>query len=162
MRHDLELAYVGIEMPDPATLTPFFTDVIGLVAGDSDGQPGTVTWRNDDKARRLLIQPGPANDACVVGLEAVDAAAFDRTAAHLADHGYVLTEGSKTDAEARRVDRLAHTEAPWGVRVELVQGLQNAATPFASPLVPGGFYTRGVGLGHDWRSGWWPQALMRS
>jgi hypothetical protein len=20
----------------------------------------------------------------------------------------------------------------------------------------------GVGLGHDWRSGWWPQALMRS
>ncbi|HEY2077085.1 MAG TPA: VOC family protein [Streptosporangiaceae bacterium] len=148
MRHDLELAYVGIEVPDPATLTPFFGAVIGLVAGDSDGPPGTVTWRNDDKARRLLIQPGPANDACVVGLEAIDAAAFDRTAERLADHGYQLTEAPKTDAEARRVDRLAHTEAPWGVRVELVQGLQDAAAPFASPLVPGGFYTRGVGLGH--------------
>jgi 2,3-dihydroxybiphenyl 1,2-dioxygenase len=148
MQHDLELAYVGIEVPDPATLTPFFGDVIGLVAGDSDGPPGTVTWRNDDKAHRLLIQPGPANDAFVVGLEAVDAAAFDRTAERLLNHGYELTEGSKTDAEARRAGRLAHTEAPWGVRVELVQGLQDAAAPFASPLVPGGFYTRGVGLGH--------------
>ena len=34
MRHQLELAYLGIEVPDPASLTPFFADVVGLVPGE--------------------------------------------------------------------------------------------------------------------------------
>jgi 2,3-dihydroxybiphenyl 1,2-dioxygenase len=38
--------------------------------------------------------------------------------------------------------------APWGVPVELVVGLQDAATASSSPLVPGGFLTEGVGFGH--------------
>ena len=29
MQHDLELAYVGIEVPDPQSLTPFFGEVSG-------------------------------------------------------------------------------------------------------------------------------------
>ena len=43
---------------------------------------------------------------------------------------------------------MATTKAPWGVKVELVQGLQEATTPFASKLMPGGFSTQGVGFGH--------------
>jgi polyhydroxyalkanoate synthase len=35
-----------------------------------------------------------------------------------------------------------------GVPVELVSGLAAASRPFASPLVPGGFLTEGVGFGH--------------
>jgi 2,3-dihydroxybiphenyl 1,2-dioxygenase len=38
--------------------------------------------------------------------------------------------------------------APWGVAVELTTGLEDAATPYASPLMPGGFLTDGVGFGH--------------
>ena len=38
--------------------------------------------------------------------------------------------------------------APWGVAVELATGLEDAATPYASPLMPGGFLTDGVGFGH--------------
>jgi 2,3-dihydroxybiphenyl 1,2-dioxygenase len=34
------------------------------------------------------------------------------------------------------------------VAVEIVIGLESAATPFSSPLVPGGFVTDGVGFGH--------------
>jgi hypothetical protein len=32
----LELAYLGIEVPDPALLTPIFADVVGLVPGEAD------------------------------------------------------------------------------------------------------------------------------
>lgn len=37
---------------------------------------------------------------------------------------------------------------PWSVPVELIEGLQKAATGYSSPLMPGGFLTDGVGFGH--------------
>ncbi|MGZ4784715.1 MAG: VOC family protein [Acidimicrobiales bacterium] len=147
MRHQIELAYLGIEVPDPASLTPFFGDVIGLVPGDG-ATPGAVTWRNDDKARRLIVEPGPANDAVYLGVEALDDAAFEAVRGRLQRAGFEVTEGSEDDREARRVDRLARTPAPWGVSVELVTGLAESTTPFSSPLMPGGFLTAGVGFGH--------------
>ena len=148
MRHDLELGYVGIEVPDPATLTPFFADVIGLVSGEPAASPETMTWRNDDKAHRLIVQPGPANDAAFIGLEATDAAAFDRASGRLRDAGHELRDATDAERAGRRVGRMAHTAAPWGVRVELVLDLEKATSPYASPLVPGGFHTGGVGFGH--------------
>ena len=148
MSHALELAYVGIEVPDPTALTPLFGDVIGLVPADRAGVDGALTWRNDDKAHRLIIQPGPANDAVLIGFEAVDATAFDRIAARLTEAGHELASAAEADLAARRVRRMAHTTAPWGLRVELVEGLADAASPYSSPLVPGGFLTQGVGCGH--------------
>lgn len=140
MMHDIELACLGIEVPDPAPLDAFFSEVIGLVPGD-----GPHTWRNDDKAHRVVIEEGTANDASFVAFEATDAAAFERVVARLRDAGFEVENG---DAEARRVGRLARTAAPWGVPVEIVLGLEQASTPFASHLVPGGFLTEGVGFGH--------------
>ena len=149
MRDEIEIAYVGIEVPDPAKLTAFFGDVIGLVPGKPAEPPaGTLTWRDDDKAHRLIIEPGPANDAVFAGFEAADDGAFDRIAERLSDHGCRLSEGSKANAAAHRVERMVSTVAPWGVRIELVQGLEEAETPFASSLMPGGFCTDGVGFGH--------------
>ena len=138
--NEIELAYVGIEVPDPASLDAFFGDVIGLVPGDAGH-----TWRNDDKAHRVLVQQGSANDAAFVGFEAADAAAFDRVVARLNGAGFATADG---DAGERRAARLARTTAPWGVPVEIVLGLQDASTPFASPAMPGGFLTEGVGFGH--------------
>src|SRR5271165_2278130 len=148
MRHELALAYVGVEVPDPASLTTFFGEVIGLVPGEPGSPAGTVTWRNDDKAQRVILSPGPANDASYVGFEAFDASAFDAVAARLQGAGFELSEGSAEERTPRRVSRLAHTVAPWGIRVELVEGLEDAVTPYSSPLVPGGFLTQGVGYGH--------------
>ena len=146
MQPELELAYVGIEVPDPATLTPFFGEIIGLVAGDPDD--GTLTWRNDDTAHRVIVRPGPANDAAFLGFEARDDDAFDRIAARLVSSGHHFTEGSDDDLRARRVKRLVRASAPWGVDVEVVLALDEASTPFASPYAPGGFLTTGVGFGH--------------
>ena len=146
MRHELELAYVGVQVPDPMTLTPFFGEVVGLTEGPR-GDAGTLTWRNDDRVHRVIVEPGPLDDAAFIGLEATGREAFDAVAERIRAGGFTLTEGTDDDRARRRVARLAHTIAPWGVRVELVQGLEVAA-PFWSPLVPGGFLTAGVGFGH--------------
>ena len=147
MHRDLELAYLGIEVPDPRSLTPFFGEVIGLVPGEpADGE--TRTWRNDDKAHRVIVEPGPANDAVFIGFEAVDATGLDRVVDRLRASGAEVVEGSDDDRKARRVDGMVRTSSPWGVQVEVVVGLADAATPFSSPLVRGGFLTAGVGFGH--------------
>jgi 2,3-dihydroxybiphenyl 1,2-dioxygenase len=147
MHRQIELAYLGLEVPDPRSLTSFFGDVVGLIPG-APVADGSVTWRNDDRAHRIVIRSGPADDAAFVGFEVVDGAAFDATIGRLAAAGFDVVEGSAADRRDRRVDRLARTTAPWGVPVEVVLGLERAATPFSSPLVPGGFLTEGVGFGH--------------
>ncbi len=147
MQPEVELAYVGIEVPDPTTLTPFFGEIIGLVSGEATDD-GALTWRNDDKAHRVIVRPGPANDAVFLGFEAVDDDAFDTVAARLAHTGHDVTEGSADDLRARRVKRLVRASTPWGIPVEVVLALEEASPAFASPRMPGGFFTEGVGCGH--------------
>jgi len=148
MWHQLELAYVGIEVPDPASLTPFFGNVIGLVPGEPAPLAGSLTWRNDDKAQRVVLRPGPANDAVYVGFEAASETAFEAVAARLEAAGYPVEEASAELTAERRVGRLASTTAPWGVRMEMVEDLEKASHPYSSPLMAGGFLTDGVGFGH--------------
>jgi biphenyl-2,3-diol 1,2-dioxygenase len=145
-QHDLELGYIGLEVVDPAALTEFFGDVIGLIAGAATTS-GALTWRNDDKAQRVVVESGPANDASYLGIEAVDADAFAAAVDRVRAAGFEVVAGSDDDKAQRRVADLAHTVAPWGVRVEIVRGLEAAdATPILSTM-PGGFLTDGVGFG---------------
>ena len=146
MQNQLELAYLGIEVPDPSALTPFFSDLIGLVPGEP-GPAGTLTWRNDDKAHRVIVGAGPANDAAFLGFDAGDDAAFGYHVARLEAAGFDVGECTAEERSDRRVKRLARTMAPWGVAVELSTGLE-PAPPYSSPLMPGGFLTHGVGFGH--------------
>ena len=145
--HDLELGYVGLEVPDPASLDGFFNDVIGLVPG-APTREGERVWRDDDRAQRLIIAPGPANDAAFIGFEATGPAAFERTVGRLRAAGYAVAEGPASDGAGRRAERLARVDAPWGIPVEVALGLARADDPFSSPLMPGGFLTDGVGFGH--------------
>ncbi len=144
MDHQIELGYLVLEVPDPESLTPVLAEVVGLVPGEPT--PDGTTWRNDERAHRLLVTPGPANDAVAVGVEAQDADAFDATVARLQAIGADVAEGTPDEVTTRRVGRLARTRAPWGIDVEVVLELADAGTPFSSALVPGGFLTDGVGL----------------
>jgi biphenyl-2,3-diol 1,2-dioxygenase len=147
MAHQIELGYLILELPDPDVITPVLADVVGLVPGEPT-PTGAATWRDDRRAQRLVVETGPANDAVAIGIEAVDAAAFDATLARLRAQGAEVVDGTEADRAARRVERLARTTTPWGLDVEIVLGLADAATPFESPLMPGGFLTDGVGFGH--------------
>lgn len=146
MHHQIELGYLVLELPEPETLTPVLADVVGLIPGEPAA--GARTWRDDARAQRLVVQAGPANDAVAVGFEAVDVAAFDATVDRLREIGADIVDGTDDDLKTRRVSRLVRTTSPWGVEVELVVGLEDAATAYSSPLVPGGFLTEGVGFGH--------------
>ena len=139
----IEVAYLGVEVADPEALDAILADVAGLTPGSTPG-----TWRNDDRAHRLLVTSGPANDAAVVGFEVADAAAAAAIARRLDDLGCATVVGTADQCRERRVDGLWRAEAPWGVPIEIVHGLADAEQPFRSNLVPGGFKTPGVGFGH--------------
>jgi len=143
MLGDLQLGYLGVEVPDVAGLSGFFADVVGLAPGDDPG-----TWRNDSKARRVIVAEGPSADATFVGFEAAGPDAWAATVARLEDAGYSVGHATTEETDARRVDQLVHVDAPWGVRVEVTHGLAEAEQPFASPLVAGGFVTEDEGFGH--------------
>ena len=147
MAHQLEFAYIGVEVSDPAALGEMLTGMVGLLPGEvaSDGSP---TFRNDDRSRRVFIQEGPRNDCSVLGFEATSDEAFEKVAAQLEGAGFALTEGDQDLAVARGVSRIAYADSPWRPRFELALGLGNVDVPFFSPLVRGGFQTEGVGAGH--------------
>jgi 2,3-dihydroxybiphenyl 1,2-dioxygenase len=140
---DLQLGYLGVEVPDAAALGAFLADVVGLAPGDDP-----ASWRNDAKARRIVVTEGPSADATFLGFEAAGPDAWASTVARLEDAGYPVGHATADQADARRVARLAYVEAPWGVRVEVAHGLAEAEQAFASPLVAGGFVTEGKGFGH--------------
>ncbi len=116
MDHQIELGYLVLEVPDPDTLAPVFADVVGLVPGEPTAS-GVGTWRNDQRANRLFVQRGPANDAIAIGFEAVDSGAFDAVIARLQKIDADVADG---DGSERRVQQLVRAKAPWGVDVEVV------------------------------------------
>jgi 2,3-dihydroxybiphenyl 1,2-dioxygenase len=139
----IELAYVGVEVGDPAALSGILESVAGMIPGEVAG-----TWRNDDRAQRLVVTEGPADDASVVGIKVADADAGATVAGRLAELGYTVEAGTPERCQQRRVAGLWRTAAPWGTPVEIVHGLETATEPFASDRMPGGFKTAGVGFGH--------------
>jgi biphenyl-2,3-diol 1,2-dioxygenase len=147
MSAELELAYLGVEAADRAAFGTFLRDIAGLVAGEPT-DTGETTWRNDDRAQRIIVSEGPRNDAVFVGFEATSREAFGGAVDRARAAGAKVTEGSPAMKSTRRVDDLVSINAPWSVPVEIVRGLETAAEPFESPLVPEGFLTKGVGFGH--------------
>lgn len=146
MQHQLELGYLVLEVPDPESLSPVLGEVIGLTQATTSSD--AIAWRNDERAHRLLITEGPANDAVTIGFEAVTEEGFDTIIANLKSIGCQVEQGTTQEAARRCVSKLVRTTAPWGTDVEVVFGLASAASPFESAEVPGGFLTEGVGFGH--------------
>lgn len=143
----LEIAYVGVESPDPEALARYLEDVVGLMPGQLLPGGGRA-WRNDHKAYRLWTTQGPRQDAVCIGFEACSPAAWRQAIDGLRAQGFAPEIADQAYAEQRRVQALAHARAPWGVQVEIVHGLATAKTPFASPHYPHGFVTQGQGFGH--------------
>src|SRR5262245_48819870 len=111
MDRQIGLGYLVLEIPEPETLSPVLADVIGLIPGEP--ADGALTWRDDVRAQRIVVQAGPTNDAVAVGFEAIDAAAFDATVERLRALGAEVVDSSDHDLAIRRVARLARTTAPW-------------------------------------------------
>jgi 2,3-dihydroxybiphenyl 1,2-dioxygenase len=142
-----ELGYLGIEATDLAAWERFALDQLGLQRA-ADAADGTLALRVDDRAQRIVIEAGPADDMSFAGYDCGTDAALDALAAKLRADGLAVEACAAALAARRRVRRLYATRDPAGNRVELYVDLARATTPFQSDLVPSGFFTGDGGLGH--------------
>ena len=147
MQVNLSTAYIVLESKEPAAINKYLGDVVGLMPGEPTSQ-GASTWRVDGKTQRVVIKQGLANDATCIGFEATSREAFDATVARLRGLGLQAVSGTDSEKRERRVSELIRVPAPWGVDVEIVMGLEEAATPFTSYVFPEGFITQDQGFGH--------------
>ncbi|MFD7069756.1 VOC family protein [Streptomyces sp. NPDC059913] len=142
-----ELAYVVYEVSDLTDWERFGVELLGMQLGDRGED-----WfglRLDEKAHRWIVTRGPADDLAASGYEVEDGGELDALVERLRAAGLRVDEGDPALAAARRVDRIFTTTDPMGNRVELVTGLADADTPFASASLLGDFVTGPGGAGHQ-------------
>ena len=92
--------------------------------------------------------PRATNDATCICFEACSRESSNATVSRLRKLGLAPAPGTDAQNRERRAAEMVSASAPWGVEVELVLMLENAATSFASPVSPEGFVTRDQGFGH--------------
>ncbi len=143
----IRLAYLALRVSNPERWQRFASEMLGLPA-PSTREDGATAYRLDEKSHRFLLRQGDADDLEALGWEVDDAADFDAVLARAEKAGAHPAPEGEAAARSRGVARLASFTGPDGVRNELAMGLENAQVPFRSALIPGGFRTGGMGLGH--------------
>ena len=143
----INLAYLAFQVRDLARWRRFASDMLGLPTAAASGGEG-LTLRLDDRAHRFILRQGDADDIEALGWEVADQKDFEGVVSRAQAAGAKPQAGDAELCRARHVERLVHFSGPDGVRNEIVMGLARADTPFNSTLMPGGFRTGGMGLGH--------------
>jgi len=143
----LALAYLRFGVRKPERWSRFAQQMLGLPE-PCENADGSLGFRIDDAAQRLVISEDPADDLSALGLECGDDKVLDELLRRLAHAGIGSTPGDAALCRARRVQRLNRVFDPEGNAVELCVGLERVATPFVSEAFPGGFRAGALGLGH--------------
>lgn len=143
----INLAYLALQVRDLARWRTFAADMLGLPAPGTNSD-GTLALRLDDRAHRFILREAAADDLDALGWEVADRQDFDAIVARAEKAGAHPAAGDAALCQARHVERLVHFTGPDGVRNEVAMGLGPAGTAFSSTLVPGGFRTGAMGLGH--------------
>jgi 2,3-dihydroxybiphenyl 1,2-dioxygenase len=141
-----ELGYIGIEASDLSAWQSFGLDLLGLQLAEATD--GHLVFRMDDKARRIVVHHGPADDLAYQGYDCGDTDGLDDITTRLQAAGHSVTDAEPDLVARRQVRRLRLTQDPMGNRVELYVGLADADTPFASDVTVSGFQTANGGAGH--------------
>lgn len=143
----MSLGYLVFEVSRPDIWRDFAATHLGCqVAESAAGE--ACALRIDDKAYRLLLRQGKANDLAVLGWAIRDNAALQALAARLAAANVAIETFSTDDIAARQVSAGLRFRDPMGLVNEAVVGHPDATMPFASTAIPGGFVTGEFGLGH--------------
>jgi 2,3-dihydroxybiphenyl 1,2-dioxygenase len=144
---DMSLGYLVFDVAKPDVWRDFATTHLGCVPAKISGGEACAL-RIDDKAYRLLLRRGKADDLAVLGWAMRDAAALEALSARLRSAGVAVEAFGPADLTARGVSAGLRFQDPMGLVNEAVTGLPDAGHPFESPTMPGGFVTREFGLGH--------------
>lgn len=147
MKVEMETAYIGIDCTDPNAVATYLQSVVGLMPGES--QSGVAsTWRVDAKKMRLWLQQSDRNDAACIGFAASNVEVYESKVDRLNQLGFNCRPLTSVEKDIRGVRDGVSMASPWGVTVELVHGLADAATPFESIDYPNGLVTKEQGFGH--------------
>ena len=154
------LGYLGFEVSDVAAWEQFLVGALGLLASERRSD-GSVAFRIDDQAQRIVVHPGSRDDLAYAGFEVDDEATLRSLSEALTVAGFPTADLGEDVARARRAKRVHRVEDPNGVPIELFHGPERATDPFRSSLVPSGFVTGDEGLGHVVFASMNPQATER-
>jgi biphenyl-2,3-diol 1,2-dioxygenase len=143
----VRLSYLVLEARDLARWRRFAGEFLGLPEPVVNGD-GSIGYRIDDQAQRLVLAQGPADDVAALGWEADSVGVADAICARAAAAGATPALGTAAEAAARRVAELRRFTDPQGVVNEIVLAPARADTPFRSTGFPGGFLTGDLGFGH--------------
>ena len=137
-----QLGYLGIAAKDVDAWKAYATTTLGLETLKPDPD-GALRLRMDARHHRFAIHESTEETVAYSGWEVDDADALSAMAARLDGAGVAVHQGSREEAEARRVSEMLWFEDPDGYRCELYAGPADGAAGG-----DGGFVTGEQGLGH--------------
>ena len=143
----MNLAYLVFEVSRLPAWLNFATGILGCQPAAMSGGEAAA-FRIDGAAYRLLLRVGRRDDLAVLGWQLGDEAGLYALQARLEAAGTTVERFSPDDCGARGVDAGLRFRDPFGIVNEVVTGLAQAAQPFASGVMPGGFHAGEAGLGH--------------
>lgn len=144
------LGYVVIGSRKMAEWEDFAVNLLGMQVGRHE--PGKLlTLRMDDLQQRIIIEDGVEEDLRAAGWMFKTEEALQSFIKQLREGGLNVREGSRQEADNRRVEKLFACDDPNGYTQEFYCGAHAALSnqPFRSQRLSGpGFRTGDLGIGH--------------
>lgn len=113
----VKTGYVVATTQNIAEWKRFGREALGLHL-DEHG-PDLLSFRIDDRERRLIVQKGKSNDIGTIGLEIADEDALETILGRLKERGVKVTEKAGKEADIRGVDRFWSFTGPKKISVEM-------------------------------------------
>ncbi|MCE9650499.1 MAG: VOC family protein [Parvibaculum sp.] len=141
------LGYVGFEVSDLKAWDSFMTGFLGLMPGRGNG--ASARYRMDERAFRIHLDQGKADDISFIGLEVETWDGMRALRQRLDSEGVKYAPASDNLKAERGVRDLVVLTDPAGLQVEIYVGATALTNlPFTSPAGVSGFLTGDQGLGH--------------
>lgn len=141
------LGYIGFEVSDLDAWHSYLTGFLGLMAGKRNG--ASARYRMDDRAFRIQLEQGKADDISFIGLEVETPEGLQELRERLEKAGVRHSSASDNLKKERGVRDLIVLTDPAGLQVEIYVGATALTNmPFHSPTGVSGFMTGGQGAGH--------------
>ncbi len=141
------LGYIGIESRRPDDWVQFGVDVLGLQQGTNCAD-GVISLRMDDRAARIMVQPGSREGLAFLGWEVAGARQLETLFDRLLAHGCVPVYASEDECAERQVQALIRCVDPTGIPLEFFCGQLCVKERFQPSRAISGFRTGALGMGH--------------
>ncbi len=142
-----QLGYVAFDVKSVAAWESFASGVLGMQLS-SRYSNGALSFRIDEYAQRMFVEPGELDDLAAVGWETENESELLRTVERVKNAGHDIEEASREIADYRGVKRVFRFRDPGGVPTELFYGPTLASAPLASPVITSRFVAGKFGFGH--------------